>query len=382
VLSETCAAGPLPRAEYAASILAVGGKGIAMLATGHRRALAGVTVVTLLSGLGLAAMVRPATATPSAATVEDLSFTTVQAMTSTTHKHLRIGVSLNQEGSSAFGSVTVSRKGAPEIHEWSFHPFAKGSFAFNTKTGKGLVKLGKQIEPYGKITLKLVATGKKRVTGCATDRAVSQSVKVRGVFLFDTHSTGKLRWGRAGSSKSVVLHGLSTISYQTASGKACGTPPPQACVSRVTWNVFKQLGSRNSIVLVGTISKATSVLFGERSVALTKPAGASRLDGVQLADKHMTFSVVAQKATVTIGAAGRVTGSATLTTGAAGDASSSPCGAASAHHMQTSTRWQAAYTNGKVPLTVHEEIEGSYRMPNQPLAASTFGVSIDQDVTS
>jgi hypothetical protein len=355
------------------------------MVTGRSRVVVAATVVAMLSGLGLAATTRSATAAPAATSFDGLTFTTSQAMVSTTHKHLRLTGSVSQyplpSGTSTGGGILVGRVGAPETHDWTFGQLVSTSLSFDPTSGKGKVQLGSQMAPYGELTLTLTASGKKTTTTCGSYVSVVQPVMAKGVFVFDTHSVGKLRWGKVGSTQARTLSGTSTVAYQTGTFQSCsGSSTSIPCIGGVTWSAYQQLGHSNEIAFSGNKSKST--VSALRRVTLTRPTGASRTDQVLVKDKNVKFTLAAKKATVVIGAAGSLTGSATMTNAKPPRSFALPCGPSGHPRTDTTTSWTSTYTNGKTPLTVNEEIEGPYQMSNVALADTAGEASIDEDVIS
>lgn len=345
-----------------------------MKRTWMRRGLSSGAAVTLLVGLGLTALPSAAVAKPAAAKLDSLTVVpAVQSLTSSTHKHLHLSLAAsesNQNGATSSATdVTVTRVGAPEQHLWVFQ-LKSGSVSFNPSTGKGKLSFGSQIEPFGKVNLSLVRQGKKKVFTCGTFKTTTQPVKVSGVLGFDTRSTGKNKWGKVGSTKKRrTLTGKSVVTYQTGTpNNTCTGNFVFPCASGINWNSFKSNPANNaeSTSFAGSVRGAQSMIFTSRNVSLKKPKNAFRQDSANIKDRHMKFTVKGGKATVTLGAQGPITGSAKLTSPQSGRMSPLPCGKAGKVEHQTS--WSSAYKNGKSPLTVHEQIEGSIRLPNLPFA--------------
>jgi hypothetical protein len=328
-------------------------------------------LASLLIGLSVVGLPGAAAAKP-APVPDGISFgASIQAMTSTTHKHLRISLSASESSSDGThfesADVDVMRAGASENHGWEFK-LKEGSLRFSPGTGKGSLTTGSQLNPFATISLKLIATGKKHTVVCHTSRTVNQPVKVTGVFSFDTRSTGKSRWGKVGGSHRRTFKGKSVVTEQFGPLQFCGgatTNPP--CISDASWSVLKEGSGIDEVDLSGTIAKVggktRKTVTAFRNVSLAKPKGATRFDSISTIDKHMTFSVSgAGLAAFHIGAGGAVTGSAGLVSTVAGSSFPLGCGKKA---TQTTTQWDAPYKNGKPSLVLHEQIEGNYRMANQ-----------------
>jgi hypothetical protein len=329
-----------------------------------RKVLAGGAVATLIVGVGVVGLPGAVSvAAPAPPKLDAVSFLpAVQSLESTTHKVLSVGLSANksiQTGSSfSSANITVSRKGVPESHSWNFD-LTSGAVAFNPATGKGFVHSATELRPFGKIALTLRAIGKGRTVTCGTYKTTTRRVSVRGVFIFDTRSTGKGRWGKVGHNKARTFAGRSEVIYETGGFQSCQGPFIVPC---------------NEVSFDGSISKAgkktVRMLFVFRNVGIKTPKNASRTDEMDIRDNRMTFVVANKRATVRLGASGPITGSATLISPAAGTKiSPSSCGKAP-KRTQNEMSWRAPYKNGKAPLTVHEQIEGPYRLPNISLASA------------
>jgi hypothetical protein len=259
----------------------------------------------------------------------------------------------------------------------------QGSVTYSPAKGKGSITTAAQLAPFAKVDLVLKATEKKKTTTCGTYTTVTQPVTVKGVVSFDTRSTGKHRWGKVGSKKKRTFSGKSAVTYETGTFDSCGgsgyvTP----CQASVEWSAYRQGSGINETGVSGTFSgngKSNPVLFAFRNVSLKKPKGATREDTLTARDKKMTFSMSGGKATVKVGAAGPISGSATLSSPKVGQSFGNPCG--SAGKTETTTSWVVPFTNGKSPLTVHEQIEGSYRLKNIPYS-DTGTTSIDRQTVT
>jgi hypothetical protein len=339
-----------------------------------RRALATGSAAALVVGVALsAAPAAPAAARPNATKLASFTVSVaLQTVKSSTHKTLRVFIGgSNSSDGGGNASFSVSAKGTSESHFWSF-PLNGSSVAYNPGTGKGSIKTGKQAKPYGTLDLTLKANGKKQVTNCHGLSSVVQPVSVKGSWSFNTRSKGKHKWGKAGGHGK--LHGKSSVSYTTGSStQSCGgTGFP--CFAGTSWSAQHPVGTRSRTSISGSVSKHSSVT-GSRFVALAKPKGASRSDTVFTSDRHVKFSVKNGKATVKVGPDHGISGSATLAASQAGQPSS-PFACGKGSKVEKTTRWQTPYKNGKAPLTVHEQIEGAIKVPDQ--SASSFNASISK----
>jgi hypothetical protein len=342
----------------------------------------GTAAAILVAGLGVTALpgvatAGPGVAKPAAATPSEIDFVpAVQSLRSTSHATLRTQLSASSEGLARSVSVTLTRKGTPEVHSWLFSPNS-GALTFSPSTGKGSLKVGTQLKPFGKISLALTAIGKKHVVTCGTLKTIAQPVRVRGLFAFNTHSTGKHRWGTVGGSVRTFT-GSNIVSYELGTpSTTCGGSFAFPCTALIGWDAASHGSGLNSVSMGGTISmfkgKTRREVFAGRTVSLKMPKGASRTDSMEVSVKHMTFSVSKGKASLRIGAGGVLTGSASLISPSAGVSETSPCGKPA--KTQHDTSWRVPYKNGKSPLTAREQIEGPIRLPNISLASSQASLS-------
>jgi hypothetical protein len=102
-------------------------------------------------------------------------------------------------------------------------------------------------------------------------------------------------------------------------------------------------------------------IVATRDTGLAKPKQATRIDTLQLPDSKMSFTLRAGLASVHVRAHGAVSGSARLVSTSPGAGYPEKCGKKKTQHTKS---WVAHYKNGTSPLTVKEQIEGSFRLPN------------------
>jgi hypothetical protein len=356
----------------------------------RRKTIGSAAIVVLVAGSAVASLpasagARAVQARPSAAKVTGLSFDpAIQTILSNTHKKLQVRLfaseSIESTGSATSAGVTVSRNGVPETHNWNFS-LTNGTLTFNPATGKGSLKTKKELLPYAMATLSLKATGKKQTTKCGTQKTIDQPVKVSGTFWFDTRS-GKHGWGKVTSKH---LSGKTFVIYEIGKPGTCGGGFVFPCGAGLDWDVFhSQTGTINQTSFSGSIvkvgKKTLRTIFASRNTQLSKPKNASRGDETEVADNNQVFKVSkAGLATLTVKGVGPLSGSATLSSSLPGE-TGSPESCGKSGHTETSTDWQVAYTNGKSPLEVHEQIEGAYKVPN--IGSDSFENSIDKTVVN
>lgn len=340
----------------------------------NRRTIGSGSALALLVAFGVSALPStPVAAKPAAAQPTSFSITVnPQKVTSSSHTKLTVQINASKfsqggSGTSSSASFSLSAKGAPDSHNWGF-PLSGHSVSYNTGTGKGTIKTGRQAKPYGLIKTTVKKHGKPNVTKCHTYKSVSQPVVLHGKWGFNTHSKGKHKWGKA--VRSGKFKG--TVYYSIGQFQQCGPAFRIPCFKGVSWSAFHPFGSSfNQVSLSGNVGFS---IFASRSVSLAKPRNASRNDYVMLTNKHQKFSVRHGKATVKVGSGPGASGSATLKSPQAGNQGTpQACGRG---HTETNTSWQASYKNGSKPLTVKEQIEGPLKLPN--IAATSSEASINK----
>jgi hypothetical protein len=288
-------------------------------------------------------------------------------MQSSTHRKLQIGLFANvvnlASSHYAVADVTVTRDGVPEVHTWSFI-VTTSSLKYSPASGKGSLKTGSQLKPFATITLKLKAIGTKATARCKGSKTVTQPVSVHGVLTFNTHTSGKRGWGKVGGSGKRTFTGSSVVVYQLGTFEQCNEAPP-ACVAMEMWTASKQPSQTNQLSLSGSFQKVggktVKTIVATRDTGLAKPKQATRADTLRLPDSKMSFRLRGGLASVHIRPHGAVSGSASLVSTTAGSGYPEKCGKKKTQHTKS---WVAYFKNGTSPLTVKEQIEGSFRLPN------------------
>lgn len=349
-----------------------------------RRACYASVVVAVMVGAGVGAAPgfaagttgHPGAAHPAVRAAKHLDGLSLavapQDRTSSTHKRLYVLVNASRETHNhTETSVSLSRSGTPETHEWTFQ-ITKASFSFNIGTGKGSLSTGKQLKPFGKLALSFNTTGKKHTQTCGTYVSVSQAVTVHGALSFNSKTKGKKGWGKVGGSDKHTLSGKSHVYYQTGAFACCGGGFTNPCSAGVEWNASTQVGTKET-QMFGSLNGSHGFLEVSRNASLKKPKGAIRTDAMNVPDNNVSFASHGGNATLSIGATKHVTGSAKLASTSAGTSYPSTCG--KHHKTMTTTTWQAPYMNGSSPLKVHEQIEGALALPDIPVSANSTSLS-------
>jgi hypothetical protein len=341
----------------------------------NRRTIGSGSVLALVAGLSMSALPSTPVAAKPIAAQQPTSYTVSlvpQKVVSSTHKRLNILISGSHNDNSALGggqtsseSVFIGAKGARDTHNWGL-PLSAHAVDYSAATGKGTFKSGKKAKPYSVINLRFHNKGKRNVTTCHAYKTISQPVVLKGRWKFNTHSHGNHKWGKKGR------HGKfrGTINYSLGNFQSCGnTHFP--CFQGMNWSGVHPFGSSfNEISFSGSVNRNS--IFATRNVSLAKPKNASRIDNVSLTDNHQKFSLKNGKATVKIGPAPGVSGSATLNGPQGSQGSPQACGKG---HTQTTTSWGSSYKNGSKPLTVKEQIEGPLKLPNISQSAGRANIS-------
>jgi hypothetical protein len=347
------------------------------------------SVTVLVVGVGVTALsAAPAAAKPAAkpAAKAPKSFSisiAPQAKTSSSHKKLNVQMvaarsfdTFNNQ-TSTFAEYIVTTKGSQELHEWKFN-LSDSSVSYSPASGKGSVKTGKQAKPYGAMKLKLKASGKRHVSTCHSYQEINQPVTVTGSWSFNTRSKGKNKWGKTGGHGK--LKGKGSVFYTVGQFQNCGPDINVDCVTSVGWSASHTSGGVDTRLSGSNVGTKHGSVFASRNAPLSKPKGAVRSDTIIVPEKSQKFSVSGGKATVKLGSAKGVSGTATLASPNQGeDGFATVCG--NKGKMQHSTSWQAPYKNGKKALSIHEQIEGAFKLPNVS-ASGDFPPSIEKSFTA
>jgi hypothetical protein len=330
--------------------------------------VAAITDIAVTTGPASAAPVPPGRLTLTAAT---------QSFTSSTGKPLAVDLTAVPNAL----TVKVSTPGQPETHTWSF-PFANSSeISYDDDTGMGAVSTGTALRPYGAVALSLTAVGPLTVVGCGSTRVDQQQVTVNGTFAFATHTA----WGTVGSRAPRSFTGTSILTIADPSDKLCGSTLPP-CVVTSVWeahNIASDLKGFTQFVGTSTTvgTTTTSSLLATRLSYLATPSGATRTDSTTLAVPNPTFVFADPSATVDVESGGvDMTGSARLAGTSENPGTPLACG--DGQHRTTNSQWLATYTNGSVPLTVHEQVEGDFRLVNVPGESNRANATIERTLTT
>jgi hypothetical protein len=343
--------------------------------------LGSLITATVLAGFGLTsvtASASPAAIRPALMPPQFSLISAPQSLTSSTGKALTLAFTATN---AATMSVTLGRTGALESHTWNFALGAISDLTFDSETGLGALRTGTSLGKFGTMNLNLAAVGKLQSVGCGRTRTSVQPVSVTGTLTYRSQSTGAAKWGLVGGTKKLTFTGQNIISIPDGADKLCGSTLPP-CSTFVHWgahnivsNGFTQLLGSNST----TNGVTTSTITAQRSTTLASPAGTVRTDTTTIAVPAPAFTLSGASATVKVSPSGTsVTGSATLTSTTVNQMPGLACGAPG--QLSADTAWLATYQNGAQPLTIHEEIDGNFVLPNIAGENSATNATIDHTV--
>jgi hypothetical protein len=343
--------------------------------------LGSLITAAVLAGVGLTsgtASASPSVIRPTLMPPQFSLISAPQSLTSSTGKQLTLALTATN---AATLSVTLGRTGALESHTWTFALGTASDLTFDTGTGLGALKTGTSLGKFGTMSLNLAAVGKLLSVGCGRTRTSVQPVTVNGTLMYKSQSSGAARWGLVGGTQRLAFTGQNVISIPDGADKLCGSTLPP-CSAFVHWGAhnivstgFTQLLGSNST----TNGITTSTITAQRSTTLTAPAGTVRTDTTTIPVPAPAFTLSGTSATVKVSPSGTsVTGSATFISTTVNQMPGLACGAPG--QLSADTAWLATYTNGAQPLTIHEEIEGNFALPNIAGESSATNATIDHTV--
>jgi hypothetical protein len=291
------------------------------------------------------------------------------SVTSSTHKSLRLSVGVadfvsagDPSNSPSALNATVSTPNGHELHQWVFQ-LSPGSFTTNSATTSGSVDTGvSQISPYGQVSMTFAPVGSKVTTvRCgASTTLVTRRISVNATMVLDTASA----WGSVGSLAHVTHFGThAVLSRQFGGGNCPPAPKYEPCETNVSWNA-----NASTVFLSGgwTLShgKKHGQVVGRRQTFLSTPAEAVRDDTVIAKAPIPSLKVSHGKPNLLVKTSGGgASGQARLTSSV--KVNPRTVGCTSAHHHETVVNWSNVhFTNGSPALKLHEQIEGTIKLPN------------------
>jgi hypothetical protein len=205
--------------------------------------------------------------------------------------------------------------GKGETHSWRFST-SRGSFTYSASTGKASVSTGKEIQPFGLLSLTFTKTGQSTSKCAVAGSLTNIKGKLHGKVDFDTSLS---TWGSV-SSTSFTFATPNIVSISNGCNGGEGTVP---CSVATTWSgpsLGDQSGSAYESGYAVTVSgTTTSTITGSRTTSLSKPQGASRAD--VLTAVAPSPSINSSMLTVRTKAGSPVSGSATISGGQASNTS-------------------------------------------------------------
>lgn len=297
-------------------------------------------LLTVASGIALAipALSLPAGARPAAPADGSMSLvSSSKTVTSSSGKNLKLrveGDQYTQNGSTTTSvSVTVGKgklagEGSlGESHTWRFD-LTNASFSYANGTGQ--LKTGKQIAPFG--TMSLAYKKSSQTSACH-----GAQTTVKGTLSGSLHfTTATKKWGKVGGSN-IVFSTPNYLYMFSANGGTCGgggnTGP---CLKGLSW--FGPTPS-GEVYFNGNTFNSTSRMSYSRSVGLKTPTNASRSDSMSLAQPAPTLS----NNKLTITTKGRsFRGSATMSAAGSSTQNGAPCTLNGHTYTSSSKVWSNA----------------------------------------
>jgi hypothetical protein len=333
-------------------------------------------LVTATAGVGVARPAAPITATRVTLTAA------TQHLTSSTGKHLLVSITAIQRQL----TVRLTRRGAPESHTWTF-TLPQSGFIYDDD-GTGTVHTGASIQPFGRMSLAITATGRSTTVGCGRTRSTVTPVAVAGALVYKTNSTGANRWGRVDTPTTRTFTGHSTVAVAIPADKLCQSFLPP-CVTTTHWeahNIASDLRGYTQLVgdatTVNGVSQST--LTGNRLTYLPSPANATRTDVTTIDVPAPALTAATGTARLTVGPhRPDPTGSARLNGSAENQMPALACGAAGPNGTRTvRTEWAATYHNGAPHLTISQDIEGAFHLANVAGESNRANATIDRIITT
>ena len=287
--------------------------------------------------------------TPAVAAGQTLSISSyMQTVTTSTGKTLKLSITASKAPSGTAAYVTVSLSTgltSGEFHRWSFSKVAASSLTYSASTGKGSLKTGTQLSPYGKLVLNFVKTSQSKKT-CSSGSTTTIKGTLKGIVHFVTN-TGSRGWGNVGSATRTFT--FRTPNYVTLStGEGCGLNVKPTCMSGVQWTspTSGSFATGNYTTAYGMTTGSTSSIFVNRSVKLSKPAGAMRFDNISATGQPKP-TVGGGVVSIRTKSGTPLSGSARLTEGSQSSTNpDSTCVLSGVRHTQHSTYYyQAAWSS-------------------------------------
>jgi hypothetical protein len=256
---------------------------------------------------------------------------------------------------SAEATVFVSANDG-ENHDWDWDNIANGDLQYDSTSGSGTFETDTQLGSWGSLDLTTAPSAPKPTSTCA-DGEQDWAVTVGGTVWFNSHSA----WGAFGTKAAPLTFseaGDADAYFTHKALNGCGQPEPeQRCNGQVSWN---DSGGLHGVVFgnsVGHNGKRGGELSFFYSHTLDHGNGPQRDDDVFVSTAEAPKVVTTAKGKVTTvrvhaGRHGLITGSATLTAHGHPSVKKHECTGG------TTSEWNASYSPGANPLTIHLAVGG------------------------
>lgn len=282
-------------------------------------------ILTIASGVAIAVAGLAFPAGARSAAPQDGSVSLVSSsktVTSSSGKKLKLEVEADQftSSGSTTTSVTVTvgtglvagEASVGESHRWHFN-LSNSSFSY--ANGTGTLKTGKQIAPFGTMSL----TFKK---SSQTSSCHGAQTTVKGTLSGSLHfSTGTTQWGKVGGN-SISFATPDYLYMYASNGGSCGggnyTAP---CAQGLSWFGPGPSGAGESYFNGNNLGGTSRISFS-RNLLLKSPANASRSDSISLPEPAPKFAN--NKLTITTNGGG-FRGAATMSGGTTSTQNSGTC---------------------------------------------------------
>jgi hypothetical protein len=258
---------------------------------------------------------------------------------------------------SAEADVFVSSNDG-ENHDWSWSNLANGDLFYDPTSGNGTFGTDTQLGSWGSLDLTIAPQAAKPTTSCAGNEQ-DWDVTLSGTVWFNSHSV----WGAFGTKQAPLSFSEASDADAYFTQKAlngCGQPESdQHCNGQVSWD---DSGGIHGVVFgnsVGHNGKRGGEFDFFYSHTLDHGNGPQRDDEVFVRTTKPPKVVVTAKGKVTTvrvhaGTHGLITGSATLIGRGRPSIKRHECADG------TTSEWDASYTPGANPFTIHMAVGGDF----------------------
>ena len=275
-------------------------------------------ILIVLATTGGLSTLAPATADAATAKSQTLS-SHAQSVRTSTGKSLKLEVTAAKTTTSGNTSPVDLRislsTGVPygkgETHAWTYST-SRAVFSYSASTGKGTLRTGSEIQPFGSLSLSFTKTGQSTTTCAVSGSVTNVKGKLHGKVDFDTKLSA---WGTVNDG-TFTFSTPNVISLNNGCNGGEGKVP---CSVATTWSgpsaVTPSDSAYESGYAVTVAGTTTSTITGSRTTGLSRPSTASRSDVLTAAAPAPTMN--SSTLTVHTKAGSPVSGSATISGGQA-----------------------------------------------------------------